>query len=1094
MKRLLALASSIPLILGSALLFAAPANSTPTDEDLAGSGDPIYGDGSPSSEKAARGAAPARAHAGFTNVTTWAPAITTGAATAAFIDEKSGTVYQASRSASPARLFANSMADGSSKAVTELPDTTGSWDMVISGDLLVVGTNGNGVSRPRLVTYKLDKNGVQNKTLWNKTLPVSTSVSAYVMAVVADASDPELFWVGTYDPNGARLYSFHASTGNFVDYTPGTQWSEGGLKYVRALTSTPQGLFIGMGNPGYIWRLGAGQSRPVQFRDALGGVEVSTVYSLASTSPSGGGQTGIAELLDQGEIGDPTEDETSGAEHSEVAAQSAQVTLEEQQSGQVLLDRTDEADETQAETEQQVAEELQAQQLALDDASVEQLALAVQQPTLIVAGTDSPASIQVFTEDGKIWASHTFKVQNTVVDRIAVDEARMAWFTVRPSGDLYSLDLNDPSTAPVLRSQTVSGSETRAISVKDGIVRGVTGMRQLWSFDTALAEITQVVLDRGGVSEAPDTASQGVLAGPGYTLVGGHWRFQAHTLADSFDIGVPGEPKAHVLVGDTVYTAIYPHASVFSVDVENQVATFVARAEGQTRPRSLTWSDQTKRLYMGTSNSYGNYGGALSVIDPQTGDSQTYDTPVKDQMPTALAPIGTDLLVGTSPAGEAVGAPAGSRSALVRWNPAIPDKPAWSASMPTGRAVVGVAAIRDGAGEFVFAVTADGGAFALDGKTGTLLWQETLPAGVTDMRAVGNYVLILRGSDVVEYFPSRSALTQGLTLASGIRWIDFQSESDSRLAVATVTTGSQSAMRGFVSNPRRVGRDQGANRYTTAIAISESTFEKSTYAVLATGSDFPDALTAGPLAALRDAPVLLNSGSAVRADVNAELKRLGTKTVYIAGGPGVVPQGVEASLRASGYTVKRLWGSDRYQTALAIAEEIRSVSGTEKIPMVLTTGLLFPDALSATPAVARMGGAIILTRDSSVDSRTSQYVRARASSVATVGGAAQTAASQVGVTPQWTASGKDRFETSALVAQRVFPSASSAFVATGFDYPDGLAAGPAAAQSASPVILSRSDILPSPVMGAISKTNEVTLVGGIGVLKPGLATKVRELN
>lgn len=1085
MKRLLALASSIPLILGLALFFAAPAISAPAGYDLAGNGDPIYGDGSPSSEKAARGAAPARVHAGFTNVTTWTPAITTGAATAAFIDEKLGTVYQASRSASPARLFANRMTDGSSKAVTELPDTTGSWDMVLSEDLLVVGTNGNGVSRPRLVAYRLDKNGVQSKTLWNQTLPTSTSVSAYVMAVVADASDPDLFWVGTYDPNGARLYSFDARTGNFVDYTPGSQWSEGGLKYVRALTSTPQGLFIGMGNPGYIWKLGVGQSRPVQLKDALGGVDVSTVYSLASTLPPND-EDGLAEHYSEDEVEGEDEVEVPVVEGPEVQGQSADYVQETPQSGAEAV----------AETEPQVEADNQSdvEALTLTQELEESREFAKPLQTLIVAGTDSPASIQVFTEDGRRVLAYTFKATNTVIDRVTVDENRTAWFTVRPTGDLYSLDLADALAVPVLRSQTVRGSETRAISVKDGVVRGVTGTRQMWAYDTVSAQLIQMVLDRGGVSEAPDTASQGVLAGPGYTLVGGHWRFQAHSFADSFDIGVPGEPKAHVLVGDTVYTAIYPYASVFSVDVENQVSTFVARAEGQTRPRALTWNQQTQRLYMGTSDSYGNYGGALSVIDPQTGDSRTYDTPVKNQMPTALAPIGTHLLVGTSPAGEAIGAPAGSRSALVRWNPAAPGKPVWSATMPTSRAVMGVAAIKDGAGEFVFAVTADGGAFALDGKTGAFLWQETLPNGVTDMRAVGNYILVLRGADVVEYFPSRSALTQGLTLASGIRWIDFQSEGRSKLAVATVTTGSQSAMRGFISNPRQVDRDQGANRYATAIAISEATFEKSTYAVLATGSDFPDALTAGPLAALRDAPVLLNSGPAVRADVSAELKRLGTKTVYIAGGPGVVPQGVEASLRANGYTVKRLWGSDRYQTALAIAEEIRTVSGTAKIPMVLTTGLLFPDALSATPAVGHMGGAIILTRDSSVDSGTSQYVRARASSVATVGGAAQTAASQVGVTPQWTASGKDRFETSALVAQRVFPSASSAFVATGFDYPDGLAAGPAAAQSAAPVILSRSDALPSPVVGALSKTDEVTLVGGVGVLKPGLATRVRELN
>lgn len=1066
MKLSLTLSSSITPALVSALLLAAPANTVPVGDDWVGTGDPIYGDSAPSSENVGRGATPTHVHEGFTNTSTWTPAITTGAATAAFIDEGLGTVYQASRSASPARLFANSMADGSSRAVTELPDTTGSWDMVLSGDLLVVGTNGNGVSRPRLVVYKVDKSGAQDKTVWNKTLPGSTSVGAYVMAVVADAGNPELFWVGTYDPNGARLYSFDARTGSFVDYTPGTQWSKAGLKYVRSLTSTSQSLFIGVGNPGHVWKLGVGQGKPVQLMDALGGLDVSTVYSLASAPPSVTGNGG------EDEDGDEVE-----SEH-QVPAEADPQTQEGSE------DETWEAPQS---ADQPTAEVDPVKPATLMDS-------ANPQPELIVAGTDSPASIQVFTEEGQSILSYTFTAESTVVDRVSVDEARTVWFTVRPTGDLYSLDLNDQSAVPTLRGRTVSGAETRAISARDGIVRGVTGMRQLWTYDIASEQMTQVVLDRGGEAESPDTASQGVLAGRGYTLVGGHWRYQSHMPADSSDIGVPGEPKAHALVGDTVYTAIYPHASVFAIDVENQVATFVARAEGQTRPRSLAWNQQTERLYMGTSNSYGNYGGALSIVDPQSGISQTYDTPVVDQMPTALAPLGTDLLVGTSPAGEAVGAPSGSRSALVRWNPAVPDETVWSVTMRTSSAVVGVAVIQDGGGEFVFAVTADGLALALDGSTGEILWQETLRNGATDMKVVDNYVLILSGTDVVEYFPSRSALTQGLTLLSGIRWMDFQTETDGKAAVATVTTGSRNAMRGFISNPRQVNRDQGANRYTTAIAVSQSTFEKSPYVVLATGTDFPDALTAGPLAAMREAPVLLNNGTSLRADVSAELERLGTKTVYIAGGVGVVPQTVEDSLRQSGYKVKRLWGRDRYQTAVAIAEEIRTIRGTPKIPMALTTGMLFPDALSATPAVAQMGGAIILTMDRSVDSRTSQYIQTRESEVVTVGGLAQAAAAQVGVSPKWTASGKDRFETSALVAQKVFPSASSAFVATGSNYPDGLAAGPAAAQSSSPIVLSQVNALPKTVAGALANTDEVTLVGGPGVLQPGLATRIRKLN
>ncbi len=81
-------------------------------------------------------------------------------------------------------------------------------------------------------------------------------------------------------------------------------------------------------------------------------------------------------------------------------------------------------------------------------------------------------------------------------------------------------------------------------------------------------------------------------------------------------------------------------------------------------------------------------------------------------------------------------------------------------------------------------------------------------------------------------------------------------------------------------------RTYGSDRYATALAISASTFAPSsvTTAVVATGKDFPDALSASGLAGAYSSPVLL-VGSSVTASLTEELDRLGVTDVVDAGAP-----------------------------------------------------------------------------------------------------------------------------------------------------------------------------------------------------------------
>lgn len=157
-----------------------------------------------------------------------------------------------------------------------------------------------------------------------------------------------------------------------------------------------------------------------------------------------------------------------------------------------------------------------------------------------------------------------------------------------------------------------------------------------------------------------------------------------------------------------------------------------------------------------------------------------------------------------------------------------------------------------------------------------------------------------------------------------------------------------------------VTRLGGGDRYATGLAIA-ATFPSSTTAFIATGRAFPDALAASAAAGAKDAPVILVDGTAasLRADILAELVRLGVTDVTIAGSAGAVSAGIESQLRTLGYTVARQGGSDRYATAVAINQA--NFSGGSARTAFLSTGADFPDALSGAALAGALGAPLYLT-------------------------------------------------------------------------------------------------------------------------------------
>jgi putative cell wall-binding protein len=111
---------------------------------------------------------------------------------------------------------------------------------------------------------------------------------------------------------------------------------------------------------------------------------------------------------------------------------------------------------------------------------------------------------------------------------------------------------------------------------------------------------------------------------------------------------------------------------------------------------------------------------------------------------------------------------------------------------------------------------------------------------------------------------------------------------------SVISGGVANALQGYAA--AGVSRLSGANRYSTAVHVSRSTFSGSTVVFIATGSNFPDALGGGPVAGSVPGPLLLVPGTSVPSDVASELQRLGPDRVVILGGTSVVSAGVQSQL------------------------------------------------------------------------------------------------------------------------------------------------------------------------------------------------------
>ncbi|MGC7871943.1 cell wall-binding repeat-containing protein [Desulfosporosinus sp. SYSU MS00001] len=311
------------------------------------------------------------------------------------------------------------------------------------------------------------------------------------------------------------------------------------------------------------------------------------------------------------------------------------------------------------------------------------------------------------------------------------------------------------------------------------------------------------------------------------------------------------------------------------------------------------------------------------------------------------------------------------------------------------------------------------------------------------------------------------------------------------LALLTNLVPFQSVDAQAASTDSITDRIYGTTLYDTAIEISKAGWDQAPVAVLATGQNFPDALTGSVLAHKVNGPLLLTESDHLDPAVLSELERLGTKNVYLLGGTVALSSSIEQTLRDQGITPTRLAGTDQYGTAAAIA----GVATPTSDQAFIVNGEHFPDALSISSYAAAHGIPILLTRPDSLPAETaSALAQMGVRQVTLIGGTAviqKTVEDQLAKLPQPVTvtaryAGYDQYETNSIVLNQLPYNSSHVYVATGENFPDALAGAALAAKTNSPIFLFPSKPLASYTSSYLdekrSSGTAFTILGGWGVI------------
>ena len=259
----------------------------------------------------------------------------------------------------------------------------------------------------------------------------------------------------------------------------------------------------------------------------------------------------------------------------------------------------------------------------------------------------------------------------------------------------------------------------------------------------------------------------------------------------------------------------------------------------------------------------------------------------------------------------------------------------------------------------------------------------------------------------------------------------------------------------------------GSTRYDTAAAISNAYCDGGAceFAIVASGEDFPDALAASYAAGVLGAPIVLTAPQSLSRQAADQIAESGAAQVVVVGGEAAVSADAEAQLcNVEGVSkVTRIAGSDRFETAEAIYEQVGELTAASSRTAILANAWAYPDALCASPVAYSLHAPIFLTNSDFMQQTTASILTSGSfDKVLIVGGSA---AVSIQIEEQLAnaglevvrLAGETRYETSVEIARYALQQGTlvsqTVAVASGGNFPDALVGGALCGKEKSVLLL-----------------------------------------
>lgn len=271
-------------------------------------------------------------------------------------------------------------------------------------------------------------------------------------------------------------------------------------------------------------------------------------------------------------------------------------------------------------------------------------------------------------------------------------------------------------------------------------------------------------------------------------------------------------------------------------------------------------------------------------------------------------------------------------------------------------------------------------------------------------------------------------------------------------------------------------RLSGADRFEVAANIASSGWNVADTVFIVSQEAYADALSTAPFAYAKNAPILLTRPHSMPDTTKKKLQQLKPREIIVIGGTTSVSNTVFNELKALTTTISRVNGSDRYE----VAKNISTLLGSST-RAIIVGGNAYADALSVAPYAAVNKIPILLTRDTSIPSSTSEALKGK-TQVTVIGGTTSVSQNVYNQLPGTKSriGGADRYEVSANIIQTLNLAASEVYLANGEKYADAFTGAVLAAKNNRPLLLTRATRIPTSVQNIIKSKNtrSFTILGG----------------